>query len=168
MPCHIFISYSRADIVYAGDLSYILERMGFQVWMDRQLEYGQQWPKVPSDRIDDCGLFVPIMSRTAEASEWVGREIERATGQGKRIMPLLLDGDGIPALHEYQFADVRNGAKPPEAWFRLVRALRCVEMRLRFAVGVNAEGGWGAIECRGAGSRRVPRGARALCHGPAP
>jgi TIR domain len=45
MPCHIFISYSRSDIVYAEDLSYILERMGFPVWMDRQLEYGQQPPE---------------------------------------------------------------------------------------------------------------------------
>jgi hypothetical protein len=40
---HIFLSYSRADVVETDNLATILGRIGWSVWWDTDLNAGEQW-----------------------------------------------------------------------------------------------------------------------------
>jgi tetratricopeptide (TPR) repeat protein len=118
---HVFVSYSRADGAYMERLVSELGRRELDVWVDRNIEFGRKWRAEIDDRIRDCGAFVPIMSPTAEGSDYVALEVSSAVAAEKRILPLLLSGEVFATLEAYQFADVRAGELPPEAWFGRLR-----------------------------------------------
>lgn len=119
---HVFISYSRRQQAYARRLAAHLDtRHGIPVWIDDELITGDRWENVIKARIDECAALVVVMSRDAEASEWVGREIARAQSKGKPVMPVLFDGEVFFRLADVQFEDVRGGVLPGE---RFIAALR--------------------------------------------
>ncbi len=61
--------------------------------------------------------MIVVMSREAQGSKWVQKEIERANGRKVPILPLLLDNDGVlESLGHLQFANVIGGNTPPLAF----------------------------------------------------
>jgi serine/threonine protein kinase len=120
-PNHLFISYSRRDKDYAGQLTERLQQSGFNVWIDSQIEYGETWFKEIDEAIKTCAAFVLLMSPDAYESEWVQKEILLAKRYKKVIFPLLLDGEEFPIVIDIQFADVRGGAMPDTNFHRRLR-----------------------------------------------
>jgi hypothetical protein len=119
---HVFISYSRRQQVYARRLAaHLGTRHGIPVWIDDELITGDRWENVIKARIDECAAMIVVMSRDAEASEWVGREIARAQTKGKPVLPVLFDGEVFFRLSDVQFEDVQGGVLPGE---RFIAALR--------------------------------------------
>lgn len=107
---HIFISYSREDIVFVRHLKQLLEAQDFPVWIDEtRLEPGQRWWQRIENNINACAAFIVVMSPAAEESEWVERELLFAERVGKPIFPVLLGGDYWPRLAEIQFVDMTRG-----------------------------------------------------------
>lgn len=107
---HIFISYSRDDIDFARYLCALLEREGFQIWMDEvQINPGVKWFKEIEQAIQTCAAFIPIMSPSAYESEWVEREILLAESTKKPIFPVLLSGNAWTRLANIQYEDMRQG-----------------------------------------------------------
>ena len=120
---HIFISYSREDSAYVRKLAQALEREGLPVWLDERIDYGDRWPRVIEEHIDNCGAFVLVMSSHAKRSDWVEKELARALQKKKEIFPLLLEGDEWLEVQTLQHADVTGGVMPPPAFYkRLARA----------------------------------------------
>jgi hypothetical protein len=117
---HIFISYSKKDIVYAEKLINALRREGFNPWVDMQgLGAGTYWPDRLHKAIKTCDAYVLIMSRNAKNSKWVPDELVAAKTSGRHIFPLLLDDTELfLALQTIQFEDVRGGKLPSEAFYR--------------------------------------------------
>jgi TIR domain/LytR cell envelope-related transcriptional attenuator len=119
---YVFISYSRRQQAYARRLAaYLGTGHGIAVWIDDELITGDRWENVIKARIDECAALIVVMSRDAEASEWVGREIARAQSKGKPVLPVLFDGEVFFRLSDIQFEDVRGGVLPGE---RFIAALR--------------------------------------------
>lgn len=121
---HIFISYSRRDGDYAHRLRTFFIDNDLPVWIDDEIEHGDQWFHQINEAIESCVAFVVIMSPDAEQSEWVHKEILLAKRYKKPIFPVLLSGDEFPILIDLQFADVRD-QEPPDTDFyrRVARAL---------------------------------------------
>lgn len=115
---YIFISYSHKDAEYAHKIAHALEEAKFSVWIDDRIDYGTQWPHVIQENLDNCGVFVVIMTPQAYQSHWVQNELSRAQRKAKPIFPLLLEGnEPWLQVEATQFVDVRNRELPPEAFF---------------------------------------------------
>lgn len=111
-PSHVFISYSRRDMDYAKRLKQHLKDNGLPVWLDDEIEHGDQWFNEIHDAVKGCGAFLVIMTPESEKSEWVHKEVLLAKRYKKLIFPLLLNGAEFPILIDIQYADVRDGHMP--------------------------------------------------------
>ena len=117
---HIFISYSRRDIVYAEKLINALRREGFNPWVDMEnLGAGTQWLRRLQKQIVTCDAYILIMSSHSYNSTWVPDELVVAKTKGRPIFPLLLDDTEIfLAVQTVQMEDVRGGKLPSEEFYR--------------------------------------------------
>jgi len=100
-PSLIFISYAREDQAAAGRLCDFLEESGLDVWLDsRQLSAGEDWSEESRRQIDNCSLFVPLISTNSLRRqdglfhrEWM-QATERARGLDPSrpfIIPVAID-----------------------------------------------------------------------------
>jgi hypothetical protein len=117
---HIFVSYSKKDIDYAGKLINALKREGFNPWFDIEgLGAGTHWQHRLQKQIFTCDAYILIMSRNAFNSRWVPDELVTAKTRNKPIFPLLLDDTEIfLGIQTIQFEDVRGGKLPSEAFYQ--------------------------------------------------
>lgn len=116
---HIFISYSRRDLIYAEKLVNALRREGFNPWVDKdELEAGTFWQNRLHKQLLSCDAYILIMSRNAKASKWVPDELITAKKKGKKIFPLLLDDTELfLAIEGIQGENVRGGILPSERFY---------------------------------------------------
>jgi CheY-like chemotaxis protein len=117
---HVFISYSHKDRNYTHKLAGEMERHNIPVWIDDRIDYGTRWPQVIQEKIDTCGAFILVMSDNARASDWVNNELTYAMGKGKKIFPLLLNGEAWLAVASIQYVNVQNRRLPVEAFYKTV------------------------------------------------
>jgi TIR domain. len=117
---HIFISYSKRDIVYAEKLINALRREGFNPWVDMEgLGAGTFWQTRLQKQIYTCDAYILVMSKNAFNSKWVPDELVTAKTKGKPIFPLLLDDtEMFLAIQTIQVEDVRGGKLPSETFYR--------------------------------------------------
>jgi hypothetical protein len=116
---HVFISYSKKDILYAEKLINALRREGFNPWVDTEgLGAGTFWQTRLQKQIISCDAYILIMSRNAYNSKWVPDELVTAKSKNKPIFPLLLDDTELfLAIQTIQFEDVRGGKLPSEVFY---------------------------------------------------
>jgi hypothetical protein len=118
---HIFISYSRQDQAYVTLLAQALESHRLPLWLDDRIDYGTTWPRVIQDQLEQCTVFLLVMSPRSENSHWVQCELSMALELKKPIFPLLLEGRrwlAVAALHE---VNVVEGKLPPANFFDRLR-----------------------------------------------
>jgi TIR domain len=121
MKNYIYISYSHKDWNYVRSLEKTLEQKGFNVWIDKRLDYGSDWPIEIQKKLDDCGAMVLVMSSNSFKSKWVQNELNRALRKGKPVFPLLLEGDEPwLAIESIQYIDVTSGKMPEEKFYQLL------------------------------------------------
>lgn len=98
----IFLSYASQDAAVARRIADSLREAGFDVWFDQsELRGGDAWDHLIRNRIKDCLLFVPVISKNTESRsegyfrlEWklaVDRSHLMADDQ-PFIMPVVIDG----------------------------------------------------------------------------
>jgi hypothetical protein len=114
---HVFISYSRQDRSYARSLADRLLELGFDVWIDDRIDYGESWWDAIVSAIDRCTAFVVVMTSQSKDSSWVEREVLLALNQEKPIFPLLLKGRNWPIFVATQYIDMTDGKLPRLAFF---------------------------------------------------
>ncbi len=94
----VFISYSRADEVFARRLATDLDRLGADVWIDvDDIPPGVNWSTAIQQGLDTCDALVLIISPDALASKNVEDEWQYVRDEGKPIIPLLWRP--VPRLH---------------------------------------------------------------------
>ena len=122
----VFISYAREDTDAARRIAEALRSHGVEVWFDQnELRGGDAWDGKIRKQINDCALFLPIVSqRTQERNKGYFRlEWKLAVEQ----MHLMLEG--VPYLAPVVIDDTpeSGAAVPPEfmkvQWTRLSGAL---------------------------------------------
>ncbi len=112
----IFLSYSRLDRTQMRIVHDVLRGAGFSVWIDEGLEPGTpSWEEAIEDALHQAQAMVVLLSPHAKASTWVKREISYAQAQGRRVFPLLVDGDqgnAVPiSLITAQWVDGRRDVR---------------------------------------------------------
>jgi hypothetical protein len=122
---HIFISYShsRQDSAYAHKLVDALERRGFEVWIDAQIDPSTNWPRALQEQLDASAALIVLMTSGAYTRDWVQSELARAQAKGIPLFPLLLEGDVWLAAQSTQYEDVRGGRLPSERFYQALAAV---------------------------------------------
>src|SRR5271165_5455863 len=122
----VFLSYAREDAAAAGRIAEALRSNGVEVWFDQsELRGGDAWDQKIRRQIDACTLFIPIVSRNAEArgKGYFRLEWKLAVEQTHLLM------EGVPFLVPVVVDDTPDStpAVPPEfrrvQWTRMPGAL---------------------------------------------
>jgi hypothetical protein len=94
----VFISYSRADEVFARRLATDLDRLGADVWIDvDDIPPGVNWSTAIQQGLDTCDALMLVISPDALTSKNVEDEWQYVRDEGKPIIPLLWRP--VPRLH---------------------------------------------------------------------
>ena len=107
MSPQIFISYSHTDSEFATRLVQDLEKLGYDIWLDRtDIQTGLRWDDEIVKGLDSSQVFVVILSEAAVTSQNVKDEIGYAVDHGKRIVPLLIEPCEVPfRIGSIQYVD---------------------------------------------------------------
>lgn len=111
---HVFISYSKENRDFAYQVKEVVEKAGFDTWIDRQrLKPGKKWRSEIDRGIHDSFALIVIMTKAAKESEYVTYEWSYALGSeignGEGVIPILLDSIELhPRLDELQHLDFRG------------------------------------------------------------
>jgi hypothetical protein len=114
----VFISHSSADAEIARAICAALEQADPRIdcWIaPRNIRGGESWPEAVVTGIDGSRGIVVVLSRSSNGSLEVVREVERASKQGKGIIPFRID-DIEPAGALAYFLSLTqwiNAARPP-------------------------------------------------------
>jgi TIR domain/F5/8 type C domain len=88
----VFISHSSADRAIAERLCTYLERNGVGCWIaPRDVTPGKNYGAAIIDAIDECRVFVLILSSHSNKSRQVVREVERAASTDSVILPFRIE-----------------------------------------------------------------------------
>lgn len=93
MTSHVFISHSSRDSAAAERIVTDLETRGVTCWLaQRDIPAGDRWASEIAHAIETCDRLVLLLSRSADESEEVERELSLAGYHRKPIHPIALDG----------------------------------------------------------------------------
>lgn len=91
----IFISYPRENRVDIDQLVEHLEDLGCRPWFDSSIHGGQDWWQEILRQIENCDVFVTIVSEAGLNSVACQREFDWAAALGKSVLPVATEP--IPA-----------------------------------------------------------------------
>lgn len=102
-----FISYSRDDKNFALALAKELRSSGFLVWLDQlDIPTGSRWDDEVEKALENCEIFMVILTPNSIASNNVKDEIGYAIDSNKQILPILLENAKVPfRLRRFQYVD---------------------------------------------------------------
>jgi TolB-like protein/Tfp pilus assembly protein PilF len=134
----VFLSYASEDAVAAEQIAMAFRAAGIAIWFDKsELRGGDVWDRMIRQRIRDCALFIPVISRHTQERlegyfrlEWklaVDRS-QRMAAERTFIMPVVVDATRdrdalVPDFfHEVQLTRLPGG-ETPAAFVERVRRL---------------------------------------------
>src|SRR5580700_7069001 len=135
----VFLSYASQDGEAARHICDALRSAGVEVWFDQsELRGGDAWDRQIRKHIQDCALFIPIISATTQERlegyfrrEWklaVDRTHDMAEGK-PFLVPVVIDdtndqGAEVPeSFRAVQWTRLPHGATPPAFVERVLRLL---------------------------------------------
>ena len=87
---HVFISYQSDDREQARSVAEALERRGWPVWWDRDIQAGEAFRNMIEGALVDAACVVVLWTSQSINSEWVQEEAQVAKSRGV-LVPVLLD-----------------------------------------------------------------------------
>lgn len=98
----VFISYKSEEFQEADWVRQQLESGGISCWMaPHSITGGASYATEIPQAIRSCRVFVLILSRRAQLSQWVPKELDQAINCGKIIMPFMLEN--CPLEDDFSF-----------------------------------------------------------------
>jgi hypothetical protein len=92
MPHDVFISYSSKDKPIADGVCATLEQNGLRCWIaPRDIVPGAEWSASIVQALAEARVFVLVLSQSANESNQIKREVERAVHNGVPIIPYRIE-----------------------------------------------------------------------------
>ena len=104
MTGEIFISYRRADEVWARFLHRQLRAEGVEAWYDALVGPGQDWRGTTAKALEASQIFVLLFSENAAQSREVVKELAAATHEQKLVVPVRLQNIEPKGAFLYELA----------------------------------------------------------------
>lgn len=106
---YVFISYSTKNQQMADSFRILLNQNGIKTWMaPGDIPFGSTYTATINRAIKDSSCFMLLFSESAQNSQWVPKETERAVSSGKTIFTVLLDD--VPMNDSFEFMLSTNQA----------------------------------------------------------
>lgn len=126
MP-HVFISYKHEDLAFAQELTLFAQRMGVPIWLDTNIQPGEEWREAIDKAIAEAFAVVVIMTPEARLSEYITYEWAYAMGLRIPVIPVLLRPTPLhPKLEVLQYIDFTRGWLA-SLWVKLIERLQAVQ-----------------------------------------
>ncbi len=125
----VFLSYASQDAEAAQKICDALRAGGIEVWFDKsELRGGDVWDRHIREQIQNCRLFIPVISTNTEARDegYFRRECGLATDRTRDmaekrafLIPVVIDdtperGSSVPdRFHQIQWTRLPAGITPP-------------------------------------------------------
>jgi len=117
----LFISYSTKDRDFVRKLEHSLNNY-YDVFIDySDLTGGLEWENRIESAIEECHVFIAIVSVNASESKWIARETFLAEKRKKPIIPVLLNGELPLRLLNLHYVDF--GGKYEGGFADLLKAI---------------------------------------------
>src|ERR1700760_4963419 len=104
MAGEIFISYRRADAVWARLLYDRLHAEGIEAWYDAQVGAGQDWRLATANALEASRIFVLLFTANAAMSSDIAKELAAAVLEKKLIVPVRLENIQPKGAFLYELA----------------------------------------------------------------
>jgi hypothetical protein len=147
-PGSLFISYASEDRPAALRLASELQAAGLPVWLDRQqLDWGSDYSARIRLAIQQCALFVPLLSRTAEQRtgffrkewSWASERSLDFTGSSLTFLcPLVIDDTPVvtsneipPSFKSVQIEQAPDGNLQANQAETIVKAFNAMRARIQ-------------------------------------
>lgn len=141
----VFISYRSTDKDIAYETKNILKQNGIDAWMAPESipagsDYGSEIPKA----LKLCSAFVILLSKDAQNSKWIPKEIDGAVNNGKIIIPFKIDDADISEPFNFRLGDsqrIEAYQRMSDAYSELVKRLQEILPLNNNSMSTNAEKG---------------------------
>lgn len=107
----VFISYKAEEFEEANWVKQTLENNGISCWMaPMSISGGSSYAVEIPQAIRSCKVFVLILSKKAQLSKWVPRELDQAINENKTIMPFMLENCALKDDFNFYLTNVQRYA----------------------------------------------------------
>lgn len=105
----VFISYKSEDFANAQWLRSVLETNGISCWMaPASIPGGSNYAKEIPQAIENCRVFVVVLTRKCQESIWVPKELDRALNCKKPVMPFVLENCDLTDDFNFYLSNVQR------------------------------------------------------------
>lgn len=105
----VFISYSSKDGLYVDKLTRMLEKMQISYWKaPDMIPAGSNYAKEIPQAIQNCKVFVLLLSDRSQNSIWVEKEIDSAVYYRKKILPFQIDDAPLNDMFRFYLNNVQT------------------------------------------------------------
>jgi TIR domain/Sulfatase-modifying factor enzyme 1 len=122
----VFVSYNREDLKAAQAIADGLTAEGFDVWMDMNLQAGENYDEITEDRLHAARAVVVLWSSRSVKSRWV--RAEATIGARKNtLVPLMIEECDRPVMFELiQTTDLSGwaGDRTDPSWLAFIDVIR--------------------------------------------
>ena len=102
MAHEIFIGYSTKDMTIAETVCQVLEKEGLSCWIaPRDITPGVKYAEAIIDGINNCQVFLLILSAASNDSPQVEMEVDRAASKDITILSFRIDQVALSKIMEY-------------------------------------------------------------------
>lgn len=111
---NVFISYNSQIEDFAELEKMKLEKENIQVWKDtNQIEAGTEWRNEIDQGLLNSEIIIVVLNNFSTKSSYVTYEWAFALGNGKTIIPLLIEDCEIhPRMTILQYLDFKDSKRP--------------------------------------------------------
>ncbi|MEZ6006460.1 MAG: SUMF1/EgtB/PvdO family nonheme iron enzyme [Planctomycetota bacterium] len=99
---HVFLSHAKTDGLWTQGLCDALETAGIPCWIaPRDIPAGERFVEAIVRALGESHAVVVVVSERSAASRYVLAEVKRAFEEGRKIVPVRLDGATLPPELEF-------------------------------------------------------------------
>lgn len=133
---YVFLSYSSRNYEAARELKNFLNINNIDCWMaPGSIPAGSDYATEIPEAIGGCAAFILLLSKEAQASNWVPKELDLAISRGRRVIPFQIDDADLSAPFEFRLTNVQR----TEAYGRYEEAARELVMELFKHLGIRQD-----------------------------
>lgn len=123
----VFISYSTKDSEAANQIRRMLERNHIPCWMaPNSIPAGGNYADIIPVAINNCEIFLLILSKNSQESIWVPKELDIAINNKKAIIPFQIDNADMTNTFNLYLANCQRiiaHENIEEAYFELTESI---------------------------------------------
>lgn len=127
---YVFISYSSLDIADACNLRTLLENNHIKCWMaPDSIPSGSDYGECIPAAIENCKLFLLVLSEKSQKSKWVPKELDCAITNNKIIIPFHTDNSQLQSAFNFRLTNVQRieaYQKLDKAYLELVYRIKAI------------------------------------------